>query len=211
MKTDDLIELLARDNAPLWPFRRLFNVALLCGIAAAGILFFAMIGVRPDISIAAETPRFQMKFVVTLALATGAVGLAQAMARPGAELGIWPWFLLAAPVLLMTAVFTELYAVPSEAWTTRLIGRNASFCLKVIPMLSLGPLACFLLVLRHGAPENPGAEGALAGLASGAVAATFYAAHCPDDSPLFVAVWYVIAILVVTAMGYLGGRLLLRW
>ncbi|HEY9215500.1 MAG TPA: NrsF family protein [Ancylobacter sp.] len=211
MKTDDLIELLAKDNAPQWSFRMLFSVALICSVAVAGVLFFAMIGVRHDFLSAAETMRFLMKFVVTVTLAVGAVGLAQAMARPGAEFGAWPWLLVAAPALLMVAVVVELSVVPSEAWTARLVGQNASFCLKVIPLLSLGPFALLLLVLRRGAPSNPGCAGTLAGLASGAIAATFYAAHCPDDSPLFVAAWYSIAVTIMGGFGYLAGRRLLRW
>ena len=52
----------------------------------------------------------------------------------------------------------------------------------------------FLAVLRYGATTRPGFAGAMAGLLAGGLAATFYAAHCPDDSPLFVATWYTIAI-----------------
>jgi hypothetical protein len=35
--------------------------------------------------------------------------------------------------------------------------------------------------------------------------------HCPDDSPLFVAVWYPIAIAFMTAVGAALGARLLRW
>jgi len=51
----------------------------------------------------------------------------------------------------------------------------------------------------------------VAGLFSGAVAAAIYAAHCPDDSPLFVALWYSLAIAIVAAAGGIAGRLALRW
>ncbi|MEZ0213925.1 MAG: NrsF family protein [Xanthobacteraceae bacterium] len=211
MKTDDLIDLLAHDATPQWPFRRLFDIALLCGIAVAGVLFFATIGPRHDFAQSLETVRFLLKFVVTLTLLTGAIGVTLALARPGVEAGVWAFVLAAAPLVLIGAVAAELYLLPPEAWMTYLVGRNAAFCLKVIPFLALGPLACLLLVLRRGAPANAGRAGALAGLTAGAIAATFYAAHCPDDSPLFIAVWYSLAIMAVTAVGYVGGRLLLRW
>jgi hypothetical protein len=43
------------------------------------------------------------------------------------------------------------------------------------------------------------------------VGAALYALSCPDDSPLFVATWYSIAIAVVTAASaYIGSRTL-RW
>ncbi|OYZ89891.1 MAG: hypothetical protein B7Y01_03290, partial [Xanthobacter sp. 17-67-6] len=37
------------------------------------------------------------------------------------------------------------------------------------------------------------------------------ASHCPDDSPLFVAVWYCSAIAIVVGAGYLMGARVLRW
>ena len=196
MKTNDLIELLAHDAAPQWPFHRLFGLALLGAVAIAGALFLATVGPRPDLAHALETVRFSFKFV---------------LARRGARIGPWTLVLAAAPLLLLAGVAAELAAVPREDWMMRMVGRNSTFCLRVIPLLAVGPLGCFLLVLRRGAPSNPGRAGALAGLAAGGVAATFYAAHCPDDSPLFIAVWYAIAIMVVTMAGYLCGRRLLRW
>ena len=81
-----------------------------------------------------------------------------------------------------------------EAWSASLIGDNSITCLTSIPLIGIAPLAIFLLVLRHGAPTRPGLAGAVAGLLAGGIAATLYAAKCTDDSPLFVATWYTIAI-----------------
>jgi hypothetical protein len=83
--------------------------------------------------------------------------------------------------------------------------------LSLIPFLSIGPLACILLALRQGAPTEPGLAGAVAGLVSGGIAATLYASHCTDDSPLFVATWYPMAIGGVALVGYVAGSRLLRW
>ena len=65
--------------------------------------------------------------------------------------------------------------------------------------------------MRQGAPEKPGFAGAMAGIAASGIGATFYAANCTDDSPLFVALWYPMAIAIVAAIGYVAGRRLLRW
>jgi hypothetical protein len=35
--------------------------------------------------------------------------------------------------------------------------------------------------------------------------------HFPDDSPLFVAAWYTLAITFVSALGAVAGARLLRW
>jgi hypothetical protein len=45
----------------------------------------------------------------------------------------------------------------------------------------------------------------------GAIGAALYATHCPDDSPLFVAAWYSLAIGFTAAIGALAGSRLLRW
>ena len=53
--------------------------------------------------------------------------------------------------------------------------------------------------------------GFCAGLLAGGIAATFYAANCTDDSPLFVATWYPLAIGLLALLGaVLGGRFA-RW
>jgi hypothetical protein len=77
-------------------------------------------------------------------------------------------------------------------------------------LLSVGPLLCFFAALRTGAPKAPGFAGAVAGVAASGISATFYTANCTDDSPLFVATWYPLAILLVSAIGCFGGRLV-RW
>jgi hypothetical protein len=58
---------------------------------------------------------------------------------------------------------------------------------------------------------NLAIAGAMAGALAGSLGAVLYAAHCVDDSPLFVATWYGIAIALVTAVGALLGHRLLRW
>jgi hypothetical protein len=77
--------------------------------------------------------------------------------------------------------------------------------------MSLPLLIAALIGLRHGAPARPAVAGAIAGLASAGLAATLYASHCPDDSPLFVMTWYTIASALVAAVGALLGARLLRF
>jgi hypothetical protein len=94
---------------------------------------------------------------------------------------------------------------------TRLVGNNSRVCMVAIPAFSLPLLAASLVALRQGAPARPAVAGALAGLLSAGLAATLYAAHCSDDSPLFVATWYTIATALVTAIGALAGAKFLKY
>jgi hypothetical protein len=210
VKTDDLIELLAKDLVP-WRFRSVLAGAVAGGIIIAAIVFLAGIGFRPDISDALTSSRFLFKFVVTVALAVTAIWVTLSVGRPGGSLAHRGLALALAPALLACAAVVELLVLPESQWMPSLVGHNARFCLTLIPLLSIGPLACLLAALREGAPTNPGLAGAVAGLAASGIAATFYAANCTDDSALFVITWYPIAILIVTTAGYLVGRKLLRW
>ena len=211
MKTDDLINLLAKDSDRPWSFRSVLAGAVAGGIIIAAILFFVGIGFRADISEAVKSSRFLFKFVVTVALAVTAIWVTLSVGRPGGSLahrGLW---LAIAPALLACAALIELLVLPESQWMPRLVGHNARFCLTLIPLLSIGPLACLLAALRAGAPSSPGLAGAVAGLGASGIAATFYAANCTDDSALFVITWYPIATLIVTTVGYLLGRKMLRW
>jgi hypothetical protein len=94
---------------------------------------------------------------------------------------------------------------------TRLVGSNSRVCMTAIPLLSLPILAGALIGLRQGATARPAIAGAIAGLASAGLAATLYASHCTDDSPLFVATWYTISTALVTAIGALAGSKVLKY
>lgn len=211
MKTDQLITLLAHDTMPRRPVGVVLTGALAAAIALAALSFAVAVGPRPDFAEAVHSPRFLFKFVITVCLALTAVITLRRLARPTETLGRKGLILLAAPALMTLAALVEMSVMPEHAWLPRLIGHNARFCLTLIPFLSVGPLILLLLGLRQAAPANPGLTGAIAGLAASGIAATFYAANCTDDSPLFVITWYPIAFALVAIAGFLLGRKLLRW
>jgi len=210
VKTDDLIELLAKDSVPP-RFRSVLAWAVASGIIIAAILFSVAIGFRPDISEAVKSGRFLFKFVVTVSLAVTAIWVTLSVGRPDGRLAHRGLALAIAPALLACAAVLELLVLPESQWMNHLVGHNSRFCLTLIPLLSIGPLACLIAALRAGAPSSPGVAGAVAGLAASGIAATFYAANCTDDSALFVMTWYPMAILIVTTAGYLVGRQVLKW
>jgi hypothetical protein len=211
VKTDDFIKALASDRTVAPPPARTLARDLACGGAVALVGFLFVVGLRPDLAQALASPRFVLKPVLTLSLFIAAVAVLLRLARPGAALSGRSRWLLVAPLLLAAGVVVELISLPPELWAERAVGSNSLWCLTMIPLLAVAPLACALHALRQAAPTRPTLAGAMAGLVSGALAATFYAFHCTDDSPLFVAIWYVLALGIVSGVGALGGRRLLRW
>lgn len=211
MKTDDLINLLAEDTSVRMRLGRMMALALAIGVAISVVILVSTIGIRPDMQTAFETARVFFKICETLLLAIIASRLVFQIGRPGVPLKARAWALVLPLVLLTVAITAELFVVPQQNWQTSMVGNYAAFCVLFIPVLSLAPLAGFLMALRNAAPASPGLAGAVAGLAAGGVAAAIYAWHCPDDSPLFLATWYTMAIAIVTVAGFLIGRRLLRW
>jgi hypothetical protein len=211
METDQLIRTLAADNAyRARPVGFVLAVALLSAAPVSVAMFFAGLGVRPDIMTAMQNPFFDLKFVVTVALAISAITISLHLSRPEATLRGWAWLLLIPVGLLVGGIASEMTLPQPLPMMTRLVGSNSRVCLTAIPLMSLPLLAASLVGLRHGAPTRPAVVGAIAGLLSAGLAATLYASHCTDDSPLFVASWYTIATALVTAIGALVGSRMLR-
>jgi len=212
MKTEDLLRALAADAKQTHTaFDRFALLALAGSVAAAAVFFVPFLGLRPDFTGAVATPRFLFKLAVVMLLAVAAAGLLLRTGSPGARLSLWLLVAAAALAILVTGVVTELAVVPPSAWLANLRGSNWLFCLMVIPALALPPLAILLGALRYGAPSNPTLAGAIAGLAASGIAAVFYALNCDNDSPLFVATWYSLAIGSVVLAGSFAGSRLLRW
>jgi hypothetical protein len=211
LKTNDLISLMAEDAPVTMRLGRRMTLALMIGVVISAALLLSTIGMRQNMAEAIETSRVLFKIGVTLMLAIAASGLVFAIGRPGVPLLLRGLALVVPLVLVAGAISMEMMMTPSDSWAARMMGKHAPFCVFFIPVLSIAPLAGFMIALRNGAPENPGVAGAVAGLAASGIAAAIYAWHCPDDSPFFVATWYSTAIAIVTAVGYFLGKRLLRW
>lgn len=212
MKTEDLISAIAADTPRKGAsLGQRVALALTAG-GAVSVLFFAQtLGVRPDFADAMQTWDFPTKLLlvaVCFALALwGSVRLARPDVAPRSVLA----GLALVPILLLLAIGVELMVTPAQTWPARAVGSNSLLCLAAIPVMAIAPLAALLVALRAGAPASPALAGAVAGLLAGGLAATLYAAHCFDDSPLFVALWYTPGIALAVLAGMLAGRRVLRW
>jgi hypothetical protein len=212
METEQLIRTLAADNMHrARPVGLVLTLALLAAAPISLTMFFAILGMRPDVMTAMRNPFFDMKFVVTLALAISAIAVSLHLSRPEASLRGWGWLLLIPAGVLALEIGGEMMMPQRLPMMTRLIGSNSRVCMMAIPLLSLPLLAAALVGLRRGAPTRPAVAGAIAGMLSAGLAATLYASHCTDDSPLFVATWYTIATALMATIGALVGSRVLRF
>jgi hypothetical protein len=211
MKTDDLIDLLAADNAAPRPDLGLRLLAAAFGGAALSFLLLMLEhGIRPNLADTILNWRVATKFAVALTLAATSAVLVLRLARPMPERGAWP-ILLPAPLILVGAGIAEMAVSPPGAWPSLAIGRYGTACLVAVPLLSALPLAAVLLALQSGAPAVPAQAGAAAGAMAAGLGSALYALHCPDDSPLFLALFYGMGATAVILAGRAGGATVLRW
>src|ERR1700693_593037 len=109
MDTDQLIRTLAADNvhrAPRVGF--VLALALLAAAPVSLLIFFAALGVRPDVMTAMHDPFFDLKFAVTLALAIAAITVSVHLSRPEASLHGWAWLLMVPVGVLAAGIAGEM-------------------------------------------------------------------------------------------------------
>ncbi len=212
MKTNDLITMLVADGAqPRTDTKRYLFAASACGALAAALLLTFTVGVRGDFKTAVQDWRFVAKFAIAAAVVLGMTRAALLLSRPEIAPRAALRSFVAPLGLLAAALLAEMSGQPASGWLERAIGSNSLVCLATVPLLASAPLIALLFALKSGAPQSPALLGAVAGALAGGIGAFFYAAHCTDDSPLFVAIWYTLAILIVSVIGSIAGRRILAW
>ena len=212
MRTADLIELLARDARATPPGA--VNRKLLAALLAGGAVTLAVValGLRcQPLLVAAQQPWFWMKAAYTGLLTLVGAVIVRRLSVPGARIGAAP---LAAALLILAMLALGAGQILSAAPAARValwLGRTWKVCSPLILLLALPIYACLVTAIRRLAPTRPTLTGAAAGFAAGALAATLYGLHCPEQAAAFVATWYTLGIAAATALGAVTGSRLLRW
>lgn len=211
MKTDQLIDVLARGVEPAEQPRHLRRLALslLVGLGVGAALIVFGPGVREDFM--DERMPVMWKALFSAAAAAAVLPLATRLMRPGRPLG---WRIAAVLIFFGVAVLATFVALMGEtpearmkAWT----GGGFPWCLVIVPVLAAPTGALLIWLMRGLAPTRLTLSGAAIGGVSGGIGAMAYSMYCPVDSVAFVTTWYVVAIGLCAAIGALIGSRLLRW
>lgn len=213
MKTDDLINVLARDvepaEKPRWAGK--LTATIIAGLVVAVLLVAIGLGVRPDIG-AARMP-VMMKAMFSALAAAVILPLAVQLMKPGRPLG---WrigaVLVFAGVCALATIVALMGEMPERRWEAWMGGRGGiPWCVVLIPVLAAPAAALLTWFMRAFAPTRLTLTGATIGAISGGVGAMAYAMYCPTDSVAFVTTWYAVAIAVCAALGATLGSKILRW
>ena len=212
MNTDRLIDMLSTHVEParrsdIW---KTLALALVVGLVAAFAVMLVTVGERPNLTAPSNVDFVAIKlaFAVVVIIASGIALLR--LAKPGGErLRLAPYLLPVTFALVMGAIVGLDLAISAHA--PGMMGSDTLMCLGCIPLFAILPFVALIFALRQAAPTDLRRAGALAGLLAGGVGAAAYALHCPDDSFLFITVWYGAALAFCTAVGATIGPRLLRW
>ncbi|MBS1852822.1 MAG: DUF1109 domain-containing protein [Acidobacteria bacterium] len=211
MKTDQLIDMLSTNVDPVKTvaIRKTLSLALLIGGSAAFCLMLGTVGLRRELSWSWNFLALKLLFTVSL-IGLGTALLAK-LARPGQKNAKLSALTLLPFIVIVLAGSIALASHTPMAWGKMLLGMNWFTCLFCIPLFAVLPFVALIWFLRKGAPTELKLTGAIAGLVAGALGATAYAFHCPDDSIPFIAVWYGAMVALCASIGSMLGPRLLRW
>jgi len=212
MRTSDLIDLLARDARATPP--GVVNRTLLAALAAGGLVTFAIValGLRcQPLFEAARQPWFWMKAGYTGLLLVAGAFIVRRLSVPGAKVGAAP-IGAALVILAMLALGAAQIVLAAPADRVALwLGHTWKVCSPLILLLAVPIYGCLVAAARRLAPTRPALTGAAAGFLAGALAATLYGLHCPEQAAAFVATWYTAGIAAATGLGAIAGSRLMRW
>lgn len=212
MNTDNLINMLASGDTrpPTVPMQR--NFALVASSVLGSFALMALfLGVRSNLLEVLALPAFWMKFLFVVALACIGWRLTARLALPARRTGVVA-ALLGLPLAIIwgLAAISLMHAAPGQRgelfW-----GSTWRVCPFLIAGLSAPIFVAVLHAMRELAPTRLRLAGAAAGLTAGAIAAAVYCLHCPEMTAPFVGFWYVLGMLIPTAVGALVGPHALRW
>jgi hypothetical protein len=208
MNTNDLIEELAKNLAPVEPLWRSGRRAAVWLIGAAvyvGVLVLAMS--EPDGAanlIDASVALPQLAAIVTGVLAATA---AFASVVPGRSMRVLVWPAIAALVWLGTLIIGARLDQP----TAILAAEHEWLCVGLILFGGAPLLAWLAVMLRRGAPLNPAVTAGLAAIAVGTLANVGGCFWRPHTNEEITWVWQGGTILVLALGCIWGARFVLTW
>jgi hypothetical protein len=211
VKTDQLIEILSANVEPIRGerLRRGLVLALLVGGVGAFCVMLGTVGLRPNGPPGLEY--LALRLVFTFSVIAIAATLLSRLARPGQRAGKLLTLTFLPFLVIVAAGAIAIGLEKPMTWGRMLFGMNWITCLLCIPLFAVVPFVALVWFLRGGAPTNLKLAGAIAGLLAGALGATAYAFHCPDDSVPFIAFWYASMVGICSLIGAVLGPKLLRW
>jgi hypothetical protein len=213
MKTEDLVSLLSTgaEAVDLRLTSRRWLLALAGGALIAFLLTAGLLKLNPALWYEASKPMFWVRESYCAVLGVLGFVTAARLARPGLRLGLAPLGIPVAVIAMSVLAVVTLVAALPQNRARLILGHTASVCPFLIALIAAPLLIALLWVMRSLAPTRLRWAGAASGFAAGSIGALIYTLHCPELAAPFLAIWYMLGMLIPTAIGALLGPRLLRW
>ena len=200
--TENLILDLSNHLAPVQRRNVRHEAGALLALGAAELALIIMFGaMRPDMGRVILSPYMAWK-IGSLALLAGVnctITIRSFVPPASSRLGLMLPFGLAG-VAMIGGVFVTPAADRGQSLLDRLSPAHGLLCAASIVVLALPMMALLALLMRRAAPVYPKQSALAAGLAASTCGALIFAACCPANDPLYVIVWYSIAVAAVAAV-----------
>ncbi len=210
---DPLIERLAGGLRPVRRRLPLRDAAMLAVLGLIEIGLYVWVrGMRPDMPVAMGRMAFWWKAasLVILVAVGGVTAMAAFDPTRSPRRGL-RGFAIAAAVAIAAGWGIDAASAGVGPLLIRLDWREGLRCVGAVVVLSLPALLALGILMRRGAPTDPGGTAAAVGLTAAAWGGAVFVLACPHDDPLYVAVWFAVAILLVAAIARLVLPRLTRW
>jgi hypothetical protein len=213
MQTEKLTAMLAMNLEPVSPrrSRRRYALGITAGALVASVLMSGGLHVNPALTDETTQHAFWLREAYCAALGVLSVLALARLARPGDRLGLWPAGIAVVIVTMWLLAAAALWSAVPQSRLQMLVGTTASVCPFLIALLAAPLFVALVWVLKDLAPTRLRWAGATAGFAAGSLGALIYSLHCPELASPFIGTWYLLGMLIPTAIGALLGPQLLRW
>jgi hypothetical protein len=212
LNTDDLIRRLSRDLPAAPPLGRPF-LRSIAWTAGAGIYvaLVVMWMATPDAMTGRWwDPSFAIQQVAALATTFTAAAAALSMTIPGRG-RIAGMVAIAAASLWLGLVLRGCIQDWMAVGSVGLALRDDWACVAGIPMTAAFPGLALALMLRRGAPLQPGPTAALGALSVASLASLGMCVALPHERDVIILVWHGATIAGVSALAAMAGRSILNW
>ena len=121
------------------------------------------------------------------------------------------WMLGATGLAAMVGIALIIAGSPLQSVDQVSNWRDGLGCVAMVELYALPMLLATVWLARRAAPARPRAAALATGVASAGWGALLFVWWCPHDDPLYVLVWYGLAVALTAGAAWtLLGRLL-RW
>ncbi len=213
MKTDELVTMLAAGAEAVDPRQtaRRFRLGLATGALVEVTFTAGILHLNPALPHYLSEPMFWTREAYCMGLSAIALLAVIRLAHPGRRLGLVPAALALVVLAMWLLAALALHAAAPPMRARLLLGATAAACPWLIALIGAPLFIAYLWIMRGLAPTRLRLAGAAGGFAAGSLAALIYSLHCPELAAPFIGVWYLLGMLIPTALGAWLGPRLLRW